>query len=69
MILMKSTIFAAQIFFIKFSKTAYMKTVSMIASFVVTLALVFYSIGFSKESRKKLVTGQCACILYYWRLP
>jgi hypothetical protein len=35
-----------------------MKTVSMIGSLVVTIALVFYSIGFSKERRKKLVTGQ-----------
>jgi hypothetical protein len=40
-----------------------MKTVSMIASFVVTLALVFYSIGFSKENRKKLVTVQV--LLFY----
>jgi hypothetical protein len=40
-----------------------MKTVSMIASFVVTLALIFYSIGFSKENRKKLVTGQV--LLFY----
>jgi hypothetical protein len=35
-----------------------MKTVSMIASFIVTLALVFYSIGFSKERKRKLVTGK-----------
>lgn len=40
-----------------------MKTVSMIASFVVTLALVFYSIGFSKESQRKLVTGRV--LLFY----
>ena len=40
-----------------------MKTVSMIASFVVTIALVFYSIGFSKENRKKLVTGR---VLFFY---
>jgi hypothetical protein len=40
-----------------------MKTVSMIASFVVTLALIFYSIGFTKENRKKLVTGHV--LLFY----
>ena len=40
-----------------------MKTVSIIASFVVTLALVFYSIGFTKENRKKLVTGHV--LLFY----
>lgn len=40
-----------------------MKTVSMIASFIVTLALVSYSIGFSKESRKKLITGRV--MLFY----
>lgn len=40
-----------------------MKTISMIAAFVVTLALVFYSIGFSKENRKKLVTGKV--LLFY----
>lgn len=40
-----------------------MKTVSMIASFVVTIALTFYSIGFAKENRKKLVTGQV--LLFY----
>lgn len=40
-----------------------MKTVSIIASFVVTLALIFYSIGFSKENRKKLVTGHV--LLFY----
>lgn len=33
-----------------------MKTASIIGSLVVTLALVFYSIGFAKERRKKLVT-------------
>jgi hypothetical protein len=35
-----------------------MKTVSIIASLIVTLALVFYSIGFSKESKRKLITGR-----------
>jgi hypothetical protein len=40
-----------------------MKTISMIGSFVVTLALVFYSIGFTKENRKKLVTGKV--LLFY----
>jgi hypothetical protein len=35
-----------------------MKTISMIASFIVTIALVFYSIGFSKESKRKLITGR-----------
>ena len=40
-----------------------MKTVSIIASFIVTLALIFYSIGFSKENRNKLVTGKV--MLFY----
>jgi hypothetical protein len=40
-----------------------MKTISMIGSFVVTIALVFYAIGFSKESRKRLVTGKV--LLFY----
>jgi hypothetical protein len=40
-----------------------MKTVSIIASFIVTLALIFYSIGFSKENRKKLITGRV--LLFY----
>ena len=35
----------------------------MIASLVVTLALVFYAIGFSKENKKKLVTGRV--LLFY----
>jgi hypothetical protein len=34
-----------------------MKTASIIGSIVVTIALVFYSIGFTKERRKKLVTS------------
>ena len=33
-----------------------MKTASMIGSFIVTLALVFYSIGFTRERKKHLVT-------------
>jgi hypothetical protein len=40
-----------------------MKTVSIIASFVVTIALIFYSIGFIKENRKKLVTSHV--LLFY----
>ncbi len=40
-----------------------MKTVSIIASFVVTLALIFYAVGFSKENRKRLVTGKV--LLFY----
>ena len=40
-----------------------MKTVSIIASFVVTVALVFYSIGFTKENKSKLVTGNV--LLFY----
>lgn len=35
-----------------------MKIYSMIGSMVVTLALVFYSIGFAKEQRHKLVTSR-----------
>lgn len=35
----------------------------MIASLVVTLALIFYSVGFSKESKRKLVTGRV--LLFY----
>ncbi len=35
-----------------------MKTVSIIASFIVTLALIFYSSGFFNENRKKRVTGR-----------
>jgi hypothetical protein len=42
-----------------------MKTVSMIGSFVVTLALIFYSIGFTKENRKKLVTGR---VLFFYTI-
>jgi hypothetical protein len=40
-----------------------MKTVSIIASFVVTVALVFYSIGFTKERKRRLVTGKV--LLFY----
>jgi hypothetical protein len=40
-----------------------MKTVSMIGSMVVTVALLFYSIGFSKEQKRKLVTSRV--LLFY----
>ena len=40
-----------------------MKTVSMIGSMVVTIALIFYSIGFVKEQRRKIVTGKV--LLFY----
>ena len=40
-----------------------MQTASIIGSMVVTLALVFYSIGFAKEQRKKLVTSHV--LLFY----
>jgi hypothetical protein len=34
-----------------------MKTATMIGSFIVTIALVFYSLGFSRERRRQLVTS------------
>ena len=40
-----------------------MKVILIIASSIVTIALVFYSIGFSKENKQKLVTGQV--LLFY----
>lgn len=40
-----------------------MKIYSMIGSFVVIIALTFYSIGFIKEQRKKLVTS--GVLLFY----
>ena len=40
-----------------------MKTVSMIGSMVVTLALVFYSIGYAKEQRRQLVSSRV--LLFY----
>jgi hypothetical protein len=40
-----------------------MKTASIIGSLIVTLALVFYSIGFAKERRKKLITS--TVLLFY----
>ena len=40
-----------------------MKTVSIIGSFIVTIALIFYSIGFSKENKRKLVTRRV--LLFY----
>jgi hypothetical protein len=35
-----------------------MKTVSMIGSFIVTLALISYAIGFTRETKRKLVTSR-----------
>jgi hypothetical protein len=40
-----------------------MKTASIIGSAIVTIALVFYSIGFSKESKGRLVNGRV--LLFY----
>ena len=40
-----------------------MRTISMIGSFVVTIALVFYSIGFSKERKRKLADNRV--LLFY----
>jgi hypothetical protein len=40
-----------------------MKTASIIGSAIVTIALIFYSIGFSKESKGRLVTGRV--LLFY----
>jgi hypothetical protein len=40
-----------------------MKTVSMIGSLVVTIALLFYSIGFAKEHKRQLVTSRV--LLFY----
>jgi len=40
-----------------------MKTVSIIGSMIVTIALVFYSIGFAKERRKQLVSS--GVLLFY----
>ena len=34
-----------------------MKTASMIGSFIVTIALVFYSLGYTRERRRQLVTS------------
>jgi hypothetical protein len=34
-----------------------MKTASMIGSFIVTIALVFYSLGYARERRRQLVTS------------
>ncbi len=42
-----------------------MKTVSIIGSAIVTIALIFYSIGFSKESRSKVVTGR---VLFFYTI-
>jgi hypothetical protein len=40
-----------------------MKTVSMIGSMIVTIALIFYSIGFAKERKRKLVNSRV--LLFY----
>ncbi len=40
-----------------------MKTVSIVGALVVTLALAFYTIGFAKEQRRKLVTP--AVLLFF----
>ena len=40
-----------------------MKTVSIIASFVVTLALIFYATGFTKENKRKHITANV--LLFY----
>jgi len=42
-----------------------MKTVSLIASVIVTLALVFYSIGFTKENNRKLISGR---VLFFYTI-
>jgi hypothetical protein len=40
-----------------------MKTASMVGSLIVTIALVFYSIGYTKEKRRQMVTSRV--LLYY----
>ena len=40
-----------------------MKTASIIGSMVVTIALIFYSIGFAKERRKQIVSS--GVLLFY----
>lgn len=40
-----------------------MKTASITGSIIVTLALIFYSMGFTKERREKLVTSR---ILFFY---
>ena len=40
-----------------------MKTISLIGSMVVTIALVFYSIGYTKERRKRVVSS--GVLLFY----
>ncbi|MCU0472993.1 MAG: hypothetical protein MUC93_06460 [Bacteroidales bacterium] len=42
-----------------------MKTASMIGSAVVTIALVFYSIGFTKEKQRQLVTFK---VLFFYTI-
>ena len=42
-----------------------MKTASIIGSMIVTLALVFYSIGFTKERKEKIVSSR---ILFFYTI-
>ena len=42
-----------------------MKTASIIGSMIVTLALVFYSIGFAKERKKKIISSG---ILFFYTI-
>jgi uncharacterized repeat protein (TIGR03987 family) len=42
-----------------------MKTASITGSIIVTLALIFYSIGFTKERREKLVSSR---ILFFYTI-
>jgi hypothetical protein len=42
-----------------------MKTASMIGSMIVTIALIFYSVGFAKGNRKKLVNSQ---VLFFYSI-
>jgi uncharacterized repeat protein (TIGR03987 family) len=42
-----------------------MKTLSIIGSVIVTMALVFYSIGFFKENKKRLITSS---VLFFFSI-
>jgi hypothetical protein len=42
-----------------------MKIASMIGSMIVTIALILYSIGFTKERKKRLVTSQ---VLFFYTI-
>ena len=42
-----------------------MKIASMIGSMIVTIALVFYTVGFTKERRRRLVTSQ---VLFFYTI-